>query len=107
VHALGATLLIARLANALGLSRSLGPTPPQAGAALTLLVVVAASLLIFYRLVAARMTRRFNARRIGCDRRRRPELVCPAGQRGARRARTPSRTLSGKKPRRAPAGTRR
>jgi uncharacterized membrane protein YecN with MAPEG domain len=52
VHALGATLVIARLANALGLSRSLGPTPPrQAGAALTLLVIVAASLLILYRLV--------------------------------------------------------
>jgi uncharacterized membrane protein YecN with MAPEG domain len=52
VHALGATLVVARLANALGLSRSLGPTPPrQAGAALTLLVIVAASLLIFYRLV--------------------------------------------------------
>jgi uncharacterized protein len=53
VHALGATLVVARLANAVGLSRSLGPTPPrQAGAALTLLVIVAASLLIFYRLVA-------------------------------------------------------
>ena len=52
VHALGATLVVARLANALGLSRSLGPTPPrQAGAALTLLMIVAASLLIFYRLV--------------------------------------------------------
>ncbi|HEV7578705.1 MAG TPA: MAPEG family protein [Caldimonas sp.] len=53
VHALGATLVVGRLANAIGLSRSLGPTPPrQAGAALTLLVIVAASLLIFYRLVA-------------------------------------------------------
>jgi uncharacterized membrane protein YecN with MAPEG domain len=53
VHVLGATLVVARLANAIGLSRSLGPTPPrQAGAALTLFVIVAASLLIFYRLVA-------------------------------------------------------
>jgi uncharacterized membrane protein YecN with MAPEG domain len=53
VHALGATLVVGRLANAIGLSRSLGPTPPrQAGAALTLLVIVAASLLIGYRLVA-------------------------------------------------------
>ncbi len=53
VHALGIALVTARLANAAGLSRSLGPTPPrQAGAALTLLVIVAASLLIFYRLAA-------------------------------------------------------
>jgi uncharacterized membrane protein YecN with MAPEG domain len=50
VHALGATLVIARLGNAIGLTRSLGPTAPrQAGAALTLLVIVCASLLIFYR----------------------------------------------------------
>ena len=38
-----------------GLSRSLGPTPPrQAGAALTVLAIVAASLLIFYGLVVLR-----------------------------------------------------
>jgi uncharacterized membrane protein YecN with MAPEG domain len=53
VHALGATLVVARLANAVALSRSLGPTPPrQAGAALTLLVIVASSLLIGYRVIA-------------------------------------------------------
>ncbi len=53
VHALGVALLVARLANAWGLSRSLGPTPPrQAGAALTLLVIVAASLSIGWRLLA-------------------------------------------------------
>jgi uncharacterized protein len=52
VHALGTALVIGRIANAVGLSRSLGPTPPrQAGAALTLLVIVAASLLILYRVV--------------------------------------------------------
>jgi len=52
VHALGTALVIGRVANAVGLSRSLGPTPPrQAGAALTLLVIVAASLLILYRVV--------------------------------------------------------
>jgi uncharacterized membrane protein YecN with MAPEG domain len=53
VHALGAALVVARLANAWGLSRSLGPTMPrQAGAGLTVLVIVAASLLIGYRLLA-------------------------------------------------------
>ncbi len=52
VLALGAALVAARLANAWGLSHSLGPTTPrQAGAGLTLLVVVAASLLIAYRLI--------------------------------------------------------
>ena len=55
VHVLGAVLVVARLANAWGLSRSLGPTKPrQAGAGLTVLVVVAASLLILYRVLAAR-----------------------------------------------------
>ncbi|VTU26384.1 Inner membrane protein YecN [Variovorax sp. SRS16] len=54
VHALGAALVVARLANAWGLSRSLGPTMPrQAGAGLTVLVVAAASLLLLYRLLAA------------------------------------------------------
>ncbi len=44
-------LSIARLANAWGLSHSLGPTKPrQAGAGATVLVVVAASALILLRL---------------------------------------------------------
>lgn len=55
VHALGAALVIARLANAWGLSHSLGPTMPrQSGAGLTVLVFVAASVLILYRLFVAR-----------------------------------------------------
>jgi len=54
VHALGAALLLARLASAWGLSRSLGAsTPRQAGAGLTVLVIAAASLLLLYRLLAA------------------------------------------------------
>lgn len=53
IHALGAVLVLARFSNAWGLSRSLGPTPPrQAGAGVTVLVVVAASLLILYRWLA-------------------------------------------------------
>ena len=49
---LGAVLLVARLASAWGLSHSLGAsTPRQAGAGLTLLVTVLASLLILYRAV--------------------------------------------------------
>lgn len=53
IHGLGAVLVLARLSNAWGLSRSLGPTPPrQAGAGVTVLVVVAASLLILYRWLA-------------------------------------------------------
>ena len=53
IHGLGATLIVARIASAVGLSRSLGPTPPrQAGAGLTIVVIVAASLLILYRSVA-------------------------------------------------------
>jgi uncharacterized membrane protein YecN with MAPEG domain len=52
VHALGAALLLARLASAWGLSRSLGATTPRhAGAGLTVLVVAAASLLLLYRLL--------------------------------------------------------
>jgi uncharacterized protein len=55
VHALGAVLMLARLSNAWGLSHSLGPTQPrQAGAGLTVLVVVASCLLIFYRVLIAR-----------------------------------------------------
>lgn len=55
VHALGAVLLLGRVLNAVGLSRSLGASQPrQAGAGLTVLAVVAASLLIAYRLLAAR-----------------------------------------------------
>lgn len=54
VHALGAALLVARLASAWGLSRSLGPTTPrQAGAGLTVLVIAASSLLLLYRLLPA------------------------------------------------------
>lgn len=54
IHGLGAALVVARLSSAVGLSRSLGPTPPrQAGAGLTILIIVATSLLIFYRSFAA------------------------------------------------------
>ena len=49
---LGVALLIARLASAWGLSHSLdGSTGRQAGAGLTMLVTVVASLLILYRAV--------------------------------------------------------
>jgi uncharacterized protein len=55
VHALGGVLVLARLSSAWGLSHSLGPTQPrQAGAGLTVLVVVTASLLIVYRVLIAR-----------------------------------------------------
>lgn len=51
VIVLGAVLMLARLASAWGLSHSLGPTQPrQAGAGMTVLVVVACSLLIAYQL---------------------------------------------------------
>ena len=54
VHALGVVLVLARLSNAWGLSHSLGPTQPrQAGAGLTVGVVVVSSLLIFYRVLMA------------------------------------------------------
>jgi uncharacterized membrane protein YecN with MAPEG domain len=54
-HALGVVLVLARLSSAWGLSHSLGPTQArQAGAGLTLAVVVVASLMIFYRLLIAR-----------------------------------------------------
>ena len=47
VVALGVVLLVARLLSALGLGRSLAGTPPrQAGAALTLAVTIAASVVI-------------------------------------------------------------
>ena len=50
IVALGAALLVARIASAWGLSHSLGPSQPrQAGAGLTVLVTVIASLLILYR----------------------------------------------------------
>lgn len=53
IHALGSGLVLARLASAWGLSHSLGPTMPrQSGAGATALVVVAASCLIAYRLLA-------------------------------------------------------
>ena len=49
---LGVALLVARLASAWGLSHSLeGSTGRQAGAGLTILVTVVASLLILYRAV--------------------------------------------------------
>ena len=54
VHALGAALVLARLSNAWGLSHSLDASQPrQAGAGLTVLVVVLASALIFYRVLVA------------------------------------------------------
>jgi uncharacterized membrane protein YecN with MAPEG domain len=52
VHIFGIVLIVARSINAWGLSHSLGPTTPrQAGAALTILVVAAASLLLVYRAI--------------------------------------------------------
>jgi len=43
-------LVVARLASAWGLNHTLGPSQPrQAGAGLTLLVTVVASLLLLYR----------------------------------------------------------
>ncbi len=52
VHVLAIVLIVARSINAWGLSHSLGPTTPrQAGAALTILVVAAASLLLAYRVI--------------------------------------------------------
>ena len=54
LHGLGSALLLARLANAWGLSHSLGPSKPrQAGAGLTGAVVTITSLLILYRVFAA------------------------------------------------------
>ncbi len=51
---LGGVLLVARLASAWGLSRTLRQSPPrQAGAGLTVLVTVAAALLILVRLAQA------------------------------------------------------
>jgi uncharacterized membrane protein YecN with MAPEG domain len=50
IIALGAVLVVARLASAWGLNHTLGPSQPrQAGAGLTLLVTVVASLLLLYR----------------------------------------------------------
>jgi uncharacterized protein len=50
IYGLGAALVVARLASAWGLSHSLGVSPGrQAGAGLTILIVVATSLLILYR----------------------------------------------------------
>ncbi len=52
LNGLGSVLVVARVANAWGLSRSLGPTMPrQAGAGLTVLVVAATSLTILYRVL--------------------------------------------------------
>jgi len=55
VHALGAALLLGRALSAFGLSRSVEASQPrQMGAGLTVLVVVAAALLIALRLLMAR-----------------------------------------------------
>jgi len=52
VHALGAALVVARLASAIGLSRSPGSgAPRQAGAGLTLLVIAAAAVLLAVRVL--------------------------------------------------------
>jgi uncharacterized membrane protein YecN with MAPEG domain len=54
IHGLAGLLLVARLANAWGLSHSLGPTTGrQAGAGMTLFVTVVASLLILYRVLVS------------------------------------------------------
>lgn len=53
IAGLGGVFVIARLASAWALSRSLAQSPPrQAGAGLTVLVTVLAALLVLYRLVA-------------------------------------------------------
>ncbi len=53
IAGLGGVFLIARLASAWALSRTLAQSPPrQAGAGLTVLVTSLAALLILYRLVA-------------------------------------------------------
>jgi uncharacterized protein len=50
IHVLGATLVLARLLSAWGLLRAEGPTPGrQSGAGLTVLVLIAASVLILLR----------------------------------------------------------
>ena len=54
IHGLGAVLVLARLISAWGLGTSLGTTPQrQIGAALTIAVLVLASLLILVRTVVA------------------------------------------------------
>jgi uncharacterized membrane protein YecN with MAPEG domain len=51
---LGGVFLVARLASAFALSRSLRQSPPrQAGAGLTVLVTVVGALLVLYRLLVA------------------------------------------------------
>ena len=53
IHGLGIALLLARVLSAIGLSRSLADTlPRRAGAGLTMLTLVAASVLILLRLAA-------------------------------------------------------
>ena len=55
VQALGGLLLLGRVANAWGLSHSLGPTTPrQAGAGLTVLAVVLTSAMILWGTFAGR-----------------------------------------------------
>ena len=54
INAAGTVLVVARTANAFGLSRSLGPSMPrQAGAGLTILTVALMSLYILYRVLLA------------------------------------------------------
>ena len=54
INAAGTVLVVARTANAFGLSRSLGPSMPrQAGAGLTILTVALMSLYILYRVLVA------------------------------------------------------
>ena len=50
IHALGAVLVVARLASAVGLSRGAGG-PRQAGAGLTLLVIATAAVLLAVRVL--------------------------------------------------------
>jgi uncharacterized membrane protein YecN with MAPEG domain len=52
LHGLAAALVIARLASAYGLSTSVKPTPGRtAGAGMTVLIIVLASLLVLYKAV--------------------------------------------------------
>jgi uncharacterized membrane protein YecN with MAPEG domain len=54
IHVLGVVLVLARLLSAVGLSRSLADTlPRRAGAGLTMLTLIAASVLILLRLAGA------------------------------------------------------
>jgi uncharacterized membrane protein YecN with MAPEG domain len=55
VQILGVALVLARLASAIGLNRTLGQSPPrQLGASVTALVVIAASIAILLALAGLR-----------------------------------------------------